>query len=526
VKSLYLSALLLFALLLLACGGGKVVPPPPSGPYSNASLTGQYAFLLSGYTANGAYMARIGSFSADGSGNVTAGLQDVLNLNTGAPASTISISGGSYDVQSNGTASMTLNGADGSVLQLTLMLQSSSNGFLVETDLNAVTSGTFNLQTTSDFSNAALAHPYVFALSGVSFQNSTAAPIAMIGQTVLNGSGVIASGVMDTNDGHSTTPSPATVISASTYSLDTNGNGTNFGRGMMSFNGRTYAFYIVDATHYNLLEEDSMGGTAGQVLQQSSTIPTTNSGFKGGFAYLIGAGVSVLGSQGRVVRVARFTADGSGNIGAISLDDNNDGIYTHVSQGSNISAATYTIDTTNAGSGRGTYTFHASGPGTFIDTFYMISPTQGVVSENSRGIIGTGPLYSQNSTSFSVSGLAGTYVSLWTGEQLSYITAVPFEENFLVHHALANTNSANISGLSNYVELGIAAKNFYTDVGIGGTLTINNQGTTNNHYQFAVSGPNAVTVDFQAYFTDSGAVFMICNDTTRVTSGMIVPQQQ
>jgi hypothetical protein len=526
VRSLYIAALLVFALLLQACSSGKVGPPPPAGPYSNASLTGQYAFLLSGYVANGAYMARIGSFTADGSGHVTGGLQDALNLSTGTPASIVSISSGSYSIQANGTGSISLNGADGSVLQLTIMLQSNSNGFLVETDLNAVTSGTFNLQTASDFSNAALAHSYVFALSGVSFLNSTAAPIAMIGQTVLNGSGAITGGVMDTNSGHSTTPSGATPIAPSSYSIDTNGNGTNYGRGMMSFNGRTYAFYIVDASHYELLEEDSMGGSSGEVLQQSSAIPTQDSGFKGGFVYFIGSAVSFLGSQGQVARVARFTADGSGNIGAISLDDNNDGIYTHVSQGGNISAATYTIDTTYAGSGRGTYTFHASGPGTFIDTFYMISSTQGVVSENSRGIIGTGPLYSQNNPSFSLSGLAGTYVSLWTGEQLSYITAVPFQENFLVHHTLANTHSANISGLSNYVELGIAAKNFYTDVGIGGTLTINNQGTDNNHYQFAVSGPNAVTVDFQAYFTDSGTVFMVCNDTTRVTSGRIVPQQQ
>jgi hypothetical protein len=526
VKSLYAAALLVLGLTLLACGSGKIVPPPPAGPYSNASLTGQYAFLLSGFTENGAYMARIGSFTGDGAGHIAGGLEDVLNLNTGAPASVISISGGSYQVQANGSGSITLNGADGSVLELSMMLQSNSTGFLAETDFSAAISGTFNLQSSSDFSTAALAHPYVFALSGVSFENSTAAPISMIGQTVLNGSGTITGGVMDTNDGHSTTPSGATAIPPGTYALDSNGNGTNFGRGTMSFNGRSYAFYVIDATRYELLEEDSMGGSSGDGLQQLSTIPTVESQFKGGFVYWIGSGVSHLGSQGQVVRVARFTADGSGNIGAISLDDNNDGIYTHVSQGGNISAATYTIDTANAGSGRGSFTFHASGPGTYIEVFYMISPTQGVVSENSRGIIGTGPMYSQNSSSFSLSSLAGTYVNLWTGEQLSYITAVPFEETFLVHHTLANSKSANISGLSNYVELGIAAKNFYTDVGIGGTLTINGQGTNNNHYQFAVSGPSPVTIDFQAYFTDSGTVFMVCNDSTRTTAGVIVPQQQ
>ena len=526
MKSLYAAVLLVSSVTLVACGSGKVVPPPPAGPYSNASLTGQYAFRLSGFTENGAYAARVGSFTGDGAGHITGGLEDELNLTTGAPASVVSISSGSYQVLANGSGSMILNGADGSVLQLSLMLQSNSSGFLAETDFSAVTSGAFNLQNSSDFSTAALAHPYVFALSGVSFENSTAAPIAMIGQTVLNGSGTITGGLIDTNDGHSTTPSGATAIPPGTYALDSNGNGTNFGRGTMTFNGRSYAFYVVDETRYELLEEDSMGGSSGDVLQQLSTIATEGSQFKGGFVYWIGSGVSALGSQGRVDRVARFTADGSGGIGAISLDDNNDGIYTHVSQGGNISAATYTIDTTNAGSGRGTFTFHASGPGTYIEVFYMISATQGVVSENSRGIIGTGPMYSQNASSFSLSGLAGTYVSLWTGEQLSYITAVPFEENFLVHHTLATSDSANISGLSNYVELGIAAKNFYTNVSIGGTLTISKQSTDNNHYQFAVNGPSPATIDFQAYFTDSGTVFMVCNDSTRTTAGIIVPQQQ
>ncbi len=479
---------------------------------------------MTGLNPNSAYVAQIGSFAADGNGHVTGGLEDILNLNTGKPASLVSISGGTYTVQSNGHGSMTLNAADGSSLQLSIMLQSNSAGMLIETDLDATGSGTFNLQTAGDFSNASLGHAYVFDVAGVSFSATSAAPIAIIGQTVLNGSGTVSGGVMDTNDGNAPGPSGATAISPGTYSLDTNGNGTSYGRGVMSFSGRTFAFYVVDATHLKLLEEDALGGDQGDAVQQASSM-TQNSQFTGSFVYLIGGAVSVRGSQGPVVRVARFTADGNGGLGAISLDDNNDGGYTHISQGGNISAASYSVDADNLGSSRGTFTFKDSGSGTFSAVFYMISGTQAVVLETSKGIIGNGPMYAQTGGPFTLSGSAGTYVTRWTGEQLGYQTAVPFEETFLGHYALSNSNSSNISGVIDYVELGVSSKVTYSNVGLGGTLMINKDGSANNHYQFAIGGSAATTVNFQAYFANPNTLFMICSDSTRTSAGIISPQQ-
>jgi hypothetical protein len=440
--------LVLVAVALLACGGGTIQPPPPSGPYSNASLHGQYAFTMSGVDLNGAYTARAGSFTADGAGNITGGLEDVLQLSTGAPAALVSFSGGHYTVQSNGRGQLVLRAASGGgQLQLDIALQSLSAGFAMETDLNASTNGTFNLQTSADFTNAALVNPYVFELSGVSFSATNAAPVGMIGKITTDGGGNITGGVMDTNDGFSLTPSGATAVTPSTYALDTNGNGTNFGRGMMTLNGRTFAFYIVDGTHFKMIEEDDLGGTAGDAVQQAGAIPTQNGQFTGGFVYQI-AGVSVIttGSLGPVTRVARYTADGNGGLGAISLDDNNDGGYLHISQGGNISAATYAIDAANAGSGRGTYTFKDSGAGTYSDVFYLISPTQGVVLETSRGIIGTGPMYAQSAGPFTLVGLAGTFVTSWSGVQLGSTSAIAFDENFVSQYTLSNATSSNITG--------------------------------------------------------------------------------
>src|SRR5437660_11858728 len=70
-------------LLSTACGGGSSVqPPPPVGKYSMASLNGQYAFVTNGevFTSGSnapVPLARTGGFLADGSGNITGGMEDV-----------------------------------------------------------------------------------------------------------------------------------------------------------------------------------------------------------------------------------------------------------------------------------------------------------------------------------------------------------------------------------------------------------------------------------------------------------------
>ena len=144
MRRLALLAISLCGALLAACGGGNSnpAPPPPSGNFSNASLSGHYAFAMSGADGvTGAYTARVGSIVADGAGRITSGLEDVVNLGTGSPASQVSFSGGTYQILSNGRGVMGLNVTGGGTLQLSFCLKSSSQGFLVQTDGNASTSG-------------------------------------------------------------------------------------------------------------------------------------------------------------------------------------------------------------------------------------------------------------------------------------------------------------------------------------------------------------------------------------------------
>lgn len=521
MKRLLYAGAVTVSVFLAACGGGApITPPPPAGGFSNASLTGQYAFVMTGLDTNGAYIARIGSFSADGAGHITAGLEDVLDLGSGGPANLVSFTGGTYEIQANGRGLIALQAATGGGLQLNIAMQSNSAGFAVQTDLNATSSGSFNIQTSGNFSTSALVNHFVFDFSGVSFVSSNVAPISLVGEINFDGNGKITQGVMDTNDGNASAPSGATAVAAGTYALDSSGNnGTAFGRGTMSFNGRSYAFYIVNSTRVMVLEEDSLGGSAGQALQQASTIPMQNSDFNGSFVYLIG-GAQTTGNQGPIGLAAHFTADGKGNLNAISMDYNNDGNYTHASSGS---SASYMIDTANAGSGRGTFTFNAS-PGTFSNVFYMISPTQADVQQTSLNIIGDGPFYAQSGGPFTVAGTAASYVFNWSGVQLGSSTAVPFEEDFAGLYTLSNTTNNNIAGVVDYVELGLSSNQLFTNVGVGGTLTINGDGTANNLYKFAIGGSASTTINFQAYFANSTTVLLMCSDSARTTAGIAVQQ--
>ncbi len=137
---LAVAALIGGAMILSGCGGSGKTPPPPTGGFSVASLKGQYGFSMSGLDLSGAYLARAGSFAADGNGKITAALEDVVDLGATPTASTVAFTGGTYDIQPNGRGVMILQNPNGGGLQLNFILNSTSQGELLQTDLNAAAS--------------------------------------------------------------------------------------------------------------------------------------------------------------------------------------------------------------------------------------------------------------------------------------------------------------------------------------------------------------------------------------------------
>jgi len=531
MRLFYFASTVLVAVSLIACGGSgaPIVPPPPLGNFSNASLQGQYAFSLAGLeNVSGAYFARIGSLTADGSGHITGGLEDELNLSTGAPASLLTFSNGTYQIQANGRGLITLNVGSGTSLQLSVSLKSSSQGLLVESDGQAATSGSLYLQTPAAFSGNSLNGKYVFDFSGISFAGTTPSVMSLIGQFAADGNGHVTGGTLDVNDG-AFTPSGAMSLAASTYQLDTNGNGTNFGRGTMTLDGKMFAFYIVDNTRIKLLEEDALGGTQGDAILQTGTIPTQNSGFSGSFVFLT-SGFASTGNFAPVTRAGRFTADGMGGIGTVVFDQNNDGNSTHVSTGSSTSNTSYSIDISNPGSGRGTFTFHNGSVNTVTYVFYLSSPTTAVIQDVSASIIGDGNMLAQAAGPFTASSLAGNYSFSWNGVQV--VMPSPFAENFVGQAVQTSATNSNFSGALDYVELGLNSTTnngllgVTLNTGISGTLTINSDGTQDNGYKIAVGSSSPFTINFAAYIANNQTVFLLCTDSTRTTSGLVTQQTQ
>ena len=520
MKRLLWLATLACAAVLAACGGSgssPIPPPPPAGGFTLSSLKGQYAFSMSGLDTYGAYLARTGSFIADGAGNITSAMEDVVDLSAGT-ATEVTFAPSNYSVQANGRGIIVLKDSSGSGgLALTMVLQSSSQGFLLETDGNGATSGSFTLQTTADFLPGKFNGNYVFDFSGESLTGTTPTVVSTVGNISATGNGIITGGVIDINDGNAGLSSAVNILPGS-YALDP-ANGATFGRGTAQFAGHTFAFYIVDATQIMFLQEDSQGGSSGNAVLQTGTIPTQNSGFTGSFAYLVG-GQSTLGPD---TAVARLTADGAGSLGAISYDENNNGEPPiHILQGTNISNATYAIDATNAGSGRGTLTFTDSSQGTFQYVFYLVSPTGGVIQDVSSGIVADGILLAQTGAPFTLASLAGNYAFNWSGVNVSSFSV----ENYVGQYKLANTATTNISGVVDGTSLDINGVASFPNSGAQGTLTINSDGSTNNTYQIATGSSVSPTYGFQAYIVDANTILVVCTDKSRVLAGFVSRQSQ
>jgi hypothetical protein len=520
-------------LVISGCSGGNSVTlPPPTGNFTNASLKGQYAFAMAGQdVSTGAFITRIGSFTADGNGNITAATEDIINTGATGGGRTVFAAGGTYSIQSNGRGIITLIQNSSSGLGLSIAMDSSGGGVMIQTDYNGVvsatSSGSFSLQNPADFSTAGISNDYVFGVSGV--EGTMGAPLAMMGQITADGAGTVQSGVIDINNGAASAPDPPAAIPAGgSYGAESANQAdlATFGRGAISFNSFTFVFYIVDHTHFLLLEEDASNNTTfGDAFQQSAAIPAQISNFTpGSFAFLVG-GSSVIGSMAADARVGRFTTDGGGNLSNVFLDENYGGSNNSVSN--NVSAATYSIDTSAVaqGRGRGTFTFTQSSFATFDFVFYLISPTQAVVLDESTGLISSGLMAAQASN-ISTSTLASNYVFNWSGVFLPSSGNVGSQEDFVGQYS--QNSSGSISGAVDFMEPGTTSSHgpLFLNSAVSGSLILNSDPTTRNDYDITIStsGVSPGTINFKAYIANSNTIFLLSVGSNQVLAGTVVPQ--
>lgn len=219
-----------------------------NGPFSNASMTGPFAFTASGSdTAHGSY-ATGAVFATDGAGTITSGSRDV---NDGATlTSNIAITG-TYSVDATGRGTATLTSASAGTVDF--VLYPTTNGIvMLNVDNGLVASGTAFAQT-RPFTNAVINGPY--AMNFAQFSSSGEADAnAALGAS---NEGTM-SGLTDINDLGSL--STATGMNVS-FSLGSTGHGPlQIGSGLGVQN---MAIYALDETHCLFIGMDSGVVTVG-----------------------------------------------------------------------------------------------------------------------------------------------------------------------------------------------------------------------------------------------------------------------
>jgi hypothetical protein len=476
-------AVLLSLLGSVGCGNGSsnVVLPPGT---NNGMLNGQYAFSFAGQNST-SFLAAAGSFTADGNGRITSGLEDITIGGFG-PQSLVFT--GTYSIGSDqrGTAVIRIAGGGSATWQFTML--NNSHGLLIRFDAGGVTaSGSIDRQTPSAFNTASLTGNYVFGFSGLGANifGSNASFVTQVGSLSLDGAGGIGNGEMDVNDSLAI----FTDISVSgNYSVSSNG-----GRGTALINSaygpQNFVFYVVDADNVKFVEIDGFPTAAGELIRQAAG-PFSLATLNGNYAFTLGGadnGAFPLASGGV------FTADGAGALTSGLLDENQAG---NLVLGSPFTG-TYTLSS----SGRGEATF-----GPFILAFYFGANGTIELTDISGGAVELGSARKQSST-LGTSTVSGNYAVNFTGTNFS----TGFEED--VAGVLSANGSGGLSGtldintlVSTIQGLPLTASDYALDSGGLGTVTINTSSGTFN---------------MLAYQIDANTLLLLDADTNRVMLGIM-----
>ena len=436
--------------------------------FANVSLNGAYVFSLSG-TESSSPWAAAGSFTANGDGTISNGIEDI---NGPAGISTALPFNGSYLINANGQGIATFTSAQGSIT-MSFTLNTVGQSVVMRTDSGDVATGLFYPQLSTALTLTSLDAPYVFSFAGTD-QSSTLQNV--IGYFNTNGSPNLTNAQEDLNDGGTTT----NQLFSGSYTIVGNGRGT--ATFTDSTGTRTYGFYIVSPTQLQFVEIDTSGYLNGTVFQQQSVTATTT--LVGGY---------VFDASGISAAAAYATAGGFytntttyGNISSGTDDINN--------AGTNPTNPTLTGSFTTGTNGRGTITLTGTS-GTTNYVYYFISPNTGFVLSTDSGINAGGELFQQVG-GYSTAAIYGSYTLI----QSSPVSAAPPSAsvgvlNFNGDGALAGYENININGTSSG-QLSVTGTDTVNGIANGistrGVATLTNSAGTITNYAFYPISSSAV----------------------------------
>ncbi len=368
---------------------------------NNAVLSGPYAFSLSGFNDVG-FLSVVGSFTADGTGKITAGEADTNGV-LGAQQGNIITAASSYAVGSDHRGCATLATPFGTfVTHFALGTMSSSiatAGRMIEWDSPSasayIAAGQILRQGSSALAGG-LSGSYVFRTVGWD-------PASLGGRDVcvgvLSASGNTFTGLeQDCNDASTVANLEAPAVAGTYTALDANGRGT----GIIALGeaNSNITFYAVSGSQLLVVNADPGPFASGEWDQQS--VPAGGSGFSqaaldGSLVFYLN-GLSLAGTAS-TVSMETASADGSSSM-AITFYEDRAGTM----QISSTYACTYAVEP----SGRVTLSSSTQSCGTNTPVFYLTGLNTGFMVDAAPGV-DAGSLEPQSAGPFDNASLSGNF---------------------------------------------------------------------------------------------------------------------
>jgi hypothetical protein len=362
-----------------------------------AKLTGPYAFLFNGGDSGGAVVIA-GSFTADGSGNITGGLEDISRVS--GVSTSVSFTGTYTVVAGANIGSMTLTSTNPAVTSTFVFA-------LGDFDMGVATKGRFQgtfatagadgvgqleKQDPAGFSAAAVSGPYVLGFEGV---NDTGGRFVVAGRFDANGAAALTNGQVDANSA-GTLINKASMTGA--YTVAASGRGTAALAITGVINPVNVSFYVVSRKKLFAMQTDARSATVKGVL--SGTIKEQSGGpfvvsSLSGDAVVALQGVSGTGTS---VLVRQATTNGAGSLSGVT--DQNDAGVIVLNQGF---SGTYAVDAD--GLGRGTLTITGDPK---VKTIYFEKPNKVFIMDTNTGAQ-FGVAEAQAAGPFSNASVSGNY---------------------------------------------------------------------------------------------------------------------
>jgi hypothetical protein len=398
----------------------------PSCP-NNANLTGNYGFLLNDGGLSRA--SAVGSFFADGAGNMTSGIADPALVGNASPEAIT----GSYCIGSNNLGTLTLSYplANPTNTTLAIAVQADGNARLAVFDGPWVPlkdfSGFALKQDTTAFSLLKITGNYGFGLVGGPMESARS---GAVGAFTADGQGNINNGQINYSDGS------VRAFTANDFVVSSTGRGTATLVGTIPT--KLLVFYIVDASHLlgTIQGETKLDGSvlAGEFVRQAG----------GPYTAASLSGTSLIEMQATdnsnftspTATVGLITFDGVGNF-TLNADENNSGAMTTIS-----SAGTYIV------SSNGLANLNVTAGPVAGMTLWLVAPNQAFVAGGGaflgRGYDASfGIIEPQTSgSSFSNASFSGNYYGASSPAEYSASTEVD---------AVTADGVGNISGATDFI---------------------------------------------------------------------------